>query len=159
MARITCPPVVILRMRSQAATEGGLTMSNRATWNGAALRLLIVSSLILGGLSVIILADAPVVRAGQCDEVSGVISGDWTITTPQTCTGITYRVDGTITINGPGSLTLTNGGLIFTKDSANRGHSLNVNGGGTLILDNSIVTTELVAINPYLQLALTVSGA
>ena len=133
-------------------------MNNRATRNGAALSLLIVSALILGGLFAAILASGPVARAGQCDQVGGVITGDWTITTAQTCSGIVYSVDGTININAGGSLTLINGGLRFTKDTANADYSLNVNAGGALTLDNSIVTTETTAIDPYVQLALTLTG-
>ncbi|MGI0149844.1 MAG: hypothetical protein ACREDF_09985, partial [Thermoplasmata archaeon] len=133
-------------------------MSNRAGRNGTALSLLVVSALVMGGLFVFI-ASSPAARAALCDEVGGVISGDWTITTPQVCSGIVYSVDGTININAGGSLTLVNGGLRFTKDTANPGHSLNVNAGGSLVLDNSFVTTELNAIDPYIQLAFTVSGA
>lgn len=133
-------------------------MSNRATRNGAALSLLIVSSLIVGGVFAAIFAVGPVTRAGLCDEVAGVPTGDWTITTAQECTGL-FRVDGTININGPaGSLTITDGGIIFPKDTTTAGHSLNVNAGGSLVLINSIVSTE-PGISPYLHLALTVSGA
>ena len=133
-------------------------MSNRAERNGAALSLLVISALVLGALFAFI-ANSPAARAGPCDQVGGVITGDWTITTPQTCSGIVYYVDGTININAGGSLNLSNGGIIFTKDAANPGYSLNVNAGGSLILDASYVTTDPVAIAPYVQLAFTVSGA
>ncbi|MGI0148849.1 MAG: hypothetical protein ACREDF_04895, partial [Thermoplasmata archaeon] len=93
-------------------------MDSRAGRNGAALSLLVVSALVLGGLFAF-LAGSPSARAGPCDQVGGVISGDWTITTPQVCSGIVYSVDGTININAGGSLTLVNGGLRFTKDTAN----------------------------------------
>src|SRR5439155_1410522 len=98
-------------------------------------------------------------RAGTCDQVGGVITGDWTITTAQVCTGIVYSVDGSININSGGSLTLVNGGLSFSKDTSHEGYALNVNAGGELVLDNSIVTTQTDAINPFLKLAFTVSGA
>jgi ribosomal protein L40E len=133
-------------------------MSNRAGHYGAALSLLVVSALVLGALFAFI-AISPAARAGPCDQVGGVITGDWTITTPQTCSGIVYSVDGTININAGGSLTLINGGLRFTMDSSHAGYSLNVNAGGTLVLDASIVTTEPNAINPHVHLPLTVSGA
>ena len=133
-------------------------MSNRARRNAKALSLLIVWSIALGGIFAAIVALSPAVRAGPCDQV-GVISGDWTITTAQVCTGITFTVDGSININSGGSLRLVNGGLSFSKDAAHAGYALNVNAGGALILDNSIVTTQTTAINPYLKLALTVSGA
>src|SRR5437879_2823237 len=159
MARATCPPVVALRMRSEASTPGGLSMFNRAGRNGAAVSLLIVSTLVLGGLFALIVANGPIARAGTCDQVGGVITGDWTITTAQVCTGIVYSVDGSVTINAPGSLTLVNGGLKFSKDNSHRGYVLTVNAGGALILDNSIVTAQTNSIAPYLKLALTVTGA
>ncbi|HKZ99056.1 MAG TPA: zinc ribbon domain-containing protein [Thermoplasmata archaeon] len=134
-------------------------MSNRASRNNVALRVLIVWSLALAGLFATVLAPAPSVQAAVCDQVGGVITGDWTITTVQTCTGIVYTVDGTININAGGSLTLVDGGLKFAKDTAHAGYALNVNAGGELVLDNSIVTTETNAISPYVKLALTVSGA
>src|SRR5256884_504779 len=137
---------------------GGHRMSNRARRNGKALSLLIVWSIALGGIFAVTVSLSPAARAGPCDQV-GVISGDWTITTAQVCTGITFTVDGSININSGGSLRLVNGGLSFSKDAAHAGYALNVNAGGALILDNSIVTTQTTAINPYLKLALTVSGA
>src|SRR5256886_1680335 len=137
---------------------GGHRMSNRARRNGKALSLLIVWSIALGGIFAAIVSLSPAARAGPCDQV-GVISGDWTITTAQVCTGITFTVDGSININSGGSLRLVNGGLSFSKDAAHADYALNVNAGGALILDSSIVTTQTTAINPYLKLALTVSGA
>jgi len=134
-------------------------MSNRAGRNGKALSLLIVWSIALGGIFAAIVALSPATRAGACDQIGINITGDWTITTPQVCSGIFYTVDGSININSGGSLTLINGGLKFSKDATHTGYSLNVNAGGALILDNSIVTTNPTAINPYLKLALTVSGA
>ncbi|TLZ74632.1 MAG: hypothetical protein E6K14_03050 [Methanobacteriota archaeon] len=134
-------------------------MSDTAGRNGAALSLLIVVSLVLGGLFASILALSPAARAAACDQVGGVITGDWTITTAQVCSGILYSVDGTININSGGSLTLTDGGLSFSKDQLHAGYALNVNAGGELVLDHSIVTTQTDAISPYVKLALTVSGA
>ena len=98
-------------------------------------------------------------RAGPCDQVGGVITGDWTVSTAQTCTGILYTVDGSVAINAGGSLTLKDGGLRFAKDAAHAGYSLTINAGGELILDNSVVTVETDAIDPYLRLVLTVTGA
>jgi ribosomal protein L40E len=133
-------------------------MSNRAERNARALSLLIVWSLALGGLFAAIVALSPAARAGTCDQV-GVVTGNWTITTAQVCRGIIYTVDGSININSGGSLTLIGGGLKFSKDAAHTSYALNVNAGGALILDNSIVTTQTTAINPYLKLTLTVTGA
>src|SRR5437867_3704801 len=159
MARATCPPVVVLRMRSADSTSGGLGLSSRSERNAKALTCLIVWSVALGGLFAAVVALSPAARAGTCDQVGGVITGDWTITTTQVCTGIVYSVDGSININAGGSLTLVNGGLSFSKDTSHEGYALNVNAGGELVLDNSVVTTQTDAINPFLKLAFTVSGA
>ena len=134
-------------------------MSSRAERNGKALSFLIVLTLALGGVFATVVALTPVARAGTCDQVGGVITQTWTITTTQVCTGILYTVDATININSGGSLTLVNGGLSFAKDQAHQGYALNVNAGGELVLNNSIVTTQPNAISPYVKLALTVSGA
>ena len=134
-------------------------MSNATERNARALTLLIVWSVALGGLFAALLALTPAARAGTCDQVGGVITGDWTITNTQVCSGILYSVDGTINVNAGGSLTLTDGGLSFSKDTSHEGYALNVNAGGELILDNSIVTTQTDSIAPFLRLAFTVSGA
>jgi len=75
------------------------------------------------------------------------------------CSGILYSVDGSINVNSGGSLTLIDGGLSFAKDTSHQGYALNVNAGGELVLDNSIVTTQTDSISPFLKLAFTVSGA
>src|SRR5881296_3392287 len=134
-------------------------MSSPARRDARALTLLIVWSVALGALFAAVLALAPAARAGTCDQVGGVITGDWTITTVQVCSGILYSVDGTISINSGGSLTLTDGGLSFSKDTSHQGYALNVNAGGELVLDHSIVTTQTDSISPFLKLPLTVSGA
>src|SRR5438093_2129220 len=161
MGPTTCPSVVVFRMRSADSTSGGLGLSSRSERNAKALTCLIVWSVALGGLFAAFVALSPAARAGTCDQVGGVITGDWTITTAQVCTGTgtPYTVDGTININAGGSLTLINSGLSFAKDTSHQGYALNVNAGGELILDHSIVTTQTDAINPYLKLAFTVSGA
>ena len=133
-------------------------MSSRPGRNGKALSLLIVWSLAVGGVFTVLLALSPPASAAPCDAVSGVITGDWTISTVQVCEDIVYTVDGTITINAGGSLTLVNGGLRFAKDASHASYSLNVNSNGALILDNSILTTERVAITPDLKLAFTLTG-
>src|SRR3989304_7308260 len=112
-----------------------------------------------GGFLAVLGVFVPPARAGVCDQVGGVITGDWTITTAQVCTGIVYTVDGTINVNAGGSLTLINGGLRFAKDTSHQSYALNVNGGGTLVLDNSVVTTQTNAIGPFLYLALSVNSA
>src|SRR3989442_15901339 len=134
-------------------------MSSGARRNARALTLLIVWSVALGALFAAVLAAAPAAEAGTCDQVGGVITGDWTITNTQVCSGILYPVDGTISVNSGGSLTLTDGGLSFSKDTSHQGYALNVNAGGELVLGNSIVTTQTESISPFLKLAFTVSGA
>ncbi len=133
-------------------------MSDRATRNGKALSLMIVSVIALAGAAALLGVASPSARAATCAQVGTTIGGDWTITSAQVCSGILYTVDGTITINSGGSLTLINGGLSFDKDMLHRGYALTVNTGGSLILDNSIVTVQTTAIDPYLKLALTVNG-
>src|SRR6266540_2744833 len=110
------------------------------------------------GLLASFAAFSPAARAGPCDQVGGVITGDWTVSNAQVCTGILYTVDGTITINAGGSLTLVNGGLKFAMDTNHKGYALIINAGGELILDHSVVTTQIDAIAPYIKLPLTVSG-
>jgi len=134
-------------------------MSDRNSRNGKALSLMIVSMLALSGAAVLLGAMSAPTRAATCDQGGSTILGDWTITSPEVCSGILYTVDGSITIGSGGSLTLINGGLNFAKDTSHRGYSLTVSAGGSLILDNSIVTVQTTAIDPYLKLALQVSGA
>ncbi|HYS74165.1 MAG TPA: CARDB domain-containing protein, partial [Thermoplasmata archaeon] len=134
-------------------------MQNRAGRDARAFSLSVVGALVFGGFFAAILAMSPPSQAGTCDQVGGVITGDWTITNAQVCSGILYTVDGTININSGGSLTLIDGGLSFAKDASHTGYSLNVNAGGALVLDNSTVTTQTDAISPYLKLAFTVAGA
>jgi len=63
-------------------------MSSGARRNARALTLLIVWSVALGALFAALLALAPAAQAGTCDQVGGVITGDWTITNTQVCSGI-----------------------------------------------------------------------
>src|SRR3989441_8877972 len=102
--------------------KGG-PMSSRAGRSARALTLLIVWSVALGALFAALLALAPAARAGTCDQVGGVITGDWTIANTQVCSGILYSVDGTISINSGGSLTLSDGGLSFSKDTSHEGYA------------------------------------
>src|SRR3989441_4144655 len=153
MARAICPPVVVSRSRSEATTPGGIYLSSRAERNGKALSFLIVLTLALGGVFATVVALMPVARAGTCDQVGGVITQTWTITTTQVCTGILYTVDATININSGGSLTLINGGVSFAKKQTPEGDALNVNAGGGLLLHNSIFKPQPHAIFPYVKIA------
>ncbi len=133
-------------------------MSDRSTWNGKALSLMIVSMLALSGAAVFLGAMSAPARAATCDQGGPTILGDWTITSTEVCTGILYTVDGNVTVSPGGSLTLVNGGLMFNKDSVHPWFHLTVNG-GTLVLDNSIVTVNTDLINPVLKMPFVVSGA
>src|SRR2546425_10873215 len=139
--------------------RGGRTMSGRVDSSHKTLSAVIVWSLVFGGAFAAVLALSAGARAGTCDQGGGVIAETWTITTTQVCTGSLFTVDATININSGGSLTLINGGLSFAKDTAHQGYALNVNAGGELVLDSSIVTTQTDSISPFLKLAFTVSGA
>ncbi len=121
--------------------------------------LFLVGLLLVGAASALVDVGSAPARAASCNQGGALISTNWTITTPQVCSGILYTVDGSVTVDAGGSLTLINGGLNFAKDASHTGYSLTVNAGGALALDHSTVTTETVAIDPYLKLALTVSGA
>src|SRR2546428_12947559 len=90
-------------------------MSNATERHARALTLLIVWSVALGGLFAALLALTPAARAGTCDQVGGVITGDWTFTNTQVCSGILYSYVGTDTWNSGGSLTLSAGGLLISK--------------------------------------------
>ncbi len=132
-------------------------MYDQSRWHRI-LRLLVLGALCPALLLAAVVTVPLPARAGPCDQVGGVITGDWTISNVQVCTGILYTVDGSININAGGSLTLVDGGLRFSKDAAHAGYALNVNAGGELVLDGSTVTTETNAIAPFLKLAFTVSG-
>ena len=134
-------------------------MSERSRWHGRFLNRILLFALVPTALLAALVAVPLPARAGPCDQVGGVITGDWTISNVQVCSGILYTVDGSVTVNAGGSLTLINGGLRFAKDAYHQGYSLTVLGGGEFILDNSVVTTATDAINPFLKLAFTVSGA
>src|SRR5437667_1195796 len=127
---------------------GGRTMSGRVDSSHKTLSAVIVWSLVFGGAFAAFLALSVGARAGICDQVGGVITQTWTITTTQVCTGILYTVDATININSGGSLTLINGGLSFAKDTAHQTYARNGNAGGELGLDNQIIQNETVARCP-----------
>ena len=124
-----------------------------------ALNLLFVTLLCLGAASALLGGLSEPARAASCDQGSSLITSDWIVTTPQVCRGILYTVDGSVIIQAGGSLTLINGGLDFAKDATHPGYNLTVEAGGSLVLDHSLITVQRVAIDPYLKLAVNVSGA
>src|SRR3989442_5553967 len=134
-------------------------MTYRGPLARMAVSVLLVAMTAMGSLIGALSFLAPRPAAQTCDKPSPVISGDWTITTAQVCSGIVYTVDGNIAVNGPnGALTIRDGGLKFTEDTTHT-YSLSVGAGGNLVLDNSIVTTEPRSIDAYLKLGLSVNGA
>ncbi len=158
MRAATSNPHALPSKAAWAVAYGDPRMSDRTKRrNWAASRLLLL--LLAPATLVAALAVPPAVRAGPCDQVGGVITGDWTVSTAQVCTGILYTVDGSVTVNAGGSLTLVDGGLKFAKDASHTTYALTVNAGGELVLDHSTVTVETDSIAPYLKLAFTVSGA
>ena len=132
-------------------------MSDRATKHGKALSLMIVSLLAVGGLLGVVLATAPPAAADTCGQASSILSGTWTVSTAQVCSGIVFYLDGDLSVTGTGSLTLVNGGITFVEDTAHT-HALTVAASGSLILDNSTITTATNTLNPYIQLAASVTG-
>src|SRR3989442_10481750 len=134
-------------------------MTYRGPLARMAVSVLLVAMTAMGSLIGALSFLAPRPAAQTCDKPSPVISGDWTITTAQVCSGIVYTVDGNIAVNGPnGALTIRDGGLKFTEDTTHT-YSLSVGAGGLLVLDNSIVTTEPRSIDAYVKLTLSVTGA
>src|SRR3972149_11585370 len=132
-------------------------MANRGSLARKGLSVLIVALTAMGSLVGALMLFASTARAQPCDQTGSVITGNWVITTPQVCPDIVYTVDGTISVNAGGSLTLTDGGLRFIQDTTHI-YSLAVNAGGTLILDNSIVTTEPRSPDADVKLAFSANG-
>src|SRR2546422_9368919 len=117
MGRISCPPVAFLMGYPGASTRGVPRMSRPAERNARALTLLIVWSVALAVLFATLLALIPAARAGTCDQVGGVITGDWTITNTPARSGILYSDDGPINVNSGCSLTFTDRGRGSSKDT------------------------------------------
>jgi len=132
-------------------------MTSRAEKTGKALSLLIVVVMVAGGLFAIALALAPSVQAGANASAMAKINGNWVITTAQVCTGINYSIDGQLYIRNGGSLLLTDGSIVFAQDTTHHG-SFWIDAGGSLTLDNSVVSTQTNTLSPYLKLQATVNG-
>src|SRR3972149_2400281 len=156
MRAATCSP--LRRPHARCPILGGPRRPERPDRPGRTAKKSALLVLAVSLLALVVTFPLPV-RAGPCDQVGGVITGDWTIVNVQVCTGILYTGDGTINVNAGGSLTLVDGGLRFAKDTTHTGYALNVNAGGELVLDHSIVTVQTEASAPYLKLPLSVSGA
>lgn len=91
-----------------------------------------------------------------------VINGDWIVSgSGNVYDGVIFKVDGNVTIQSGGVLEINNGGLTFLQDS-NHIYFLNIQDGGSghgsLILDNSVLTTEPNQLSDYLKLTVTVAG-
>lgn len=83
------------------------------------------------------------------------VNGDWTVTGTETRSGVLFKIDGNVTISG--SLTLIDGGLVFTQDVAHVYH-LDILGGGVLHLINSNISTWLDQLSNYPKLDVNVYG-
>lgn len=118
--------------------------------------LIIIASLLLG-------AFAGMFLASPAAATVIIVNGNWTIVagTTETYDGITFKVDGDVTIATGALLEIRNGGLIFLNDIGDD-HNLDIQDGpsghGTLLLENSILTTEPVQIDVDLDLDVTVAG-
>jgi ribosomal protein L40E len=119
---------------------------------------MIVSLLAIGGLLGVVLSTAAPASADTCGQPGGPTSGTWTVSSAQVCSGIVVYLDGDLSVTGAGSLTLVNGGITFVQDQAHI-HGLTVATGGSLILDNSTITTATNTLSPYVALAASVSGS
>ena len=131
-------------------------MTDRATKNGTALSLVIVSLMAMGGVFGVLMAVTPGAQGDTCGQSSGLQTGNWVVTTPQTCTGQFY-VDGNLYVRSTGSLTILNGGITIVQDLTHV-HALYVDASGSLILDNSTLTTATNTLTPYVKLDATVNG-
>src|SRR5512136_2678557 len=112
------PATPLLRLPSSGPHAGRCAGPRSVLARRGMLSLVLVGLLTLGGASAVLLASSGPARAGTCDEGGSLVSGDWTITTAQVCTGMLYTVDGSVTVGTGGSFTLIDGGLSFAKDAA-----------------------------------------
>ncbi len=131
-------------------------MSDRPTSTGRALSLLIVSLTTLGAFLGVFVALTPAVQAADCGQSGGSVTGNWVVNTPQVCNA-QFSLDGNLYIRAGGSLTLVNGGISFVQDLTHI-KALFVDSTGSLILDNSTITTATNSLSPYVKLAATVNG-
>ncbi|MFW9993506.1 MAG: right-handed parallel beta-helix repeat-containing protein [Candidatus Odinarchaeota archaeon] len=103
--------------------------------------LLLVFGLFIPLNSSIVVNSTPVTINGVSVPPS---SGDWIINTAETLTGQTVMLNGSIYVNSPGSLTITNSELIFRGNAlaaSNGEFNLTVDG-GTLSIEHSTITTD-----------------
>lgn len=124
---------------------------NRLAWSAVILLVLALSATGLVGLLTLDQAAADIV----------VVNGDWTVTGTNVYDGTIFKVDGNIYIESGALLEIRNGGIIFLEDSAHI-YQLEIRDGasghGTLILDNSFLTTEPNQLSDYLKLDIIVAG-
>ncbi len=132
-------------------------MFDQANRNARALSLMIVSLMAIGGLTGVLFVTTPVVSADNCGQSSTLLSGNWIVTSPQTCSGMFFYLDGSLYIRGAGSLTLVDGGISFVQDLSHV-HAMFIDAGGSLVLVNSTLTTSTNTLNPYVKLTATVNG-
>ncbi len=119
------------------------------------LSIVLAASLLLGavaGLFALKTASASIV----------VINGDWTVSgTDNTYDGVIFKVDGNVTIESGALLEIANGGLTFLQDDSHT-YTLDIQDGGSghgsLVLENSVLTTEPLQIDVSLRLEVAVAG-
>lgn len=115
------------------------------------------------GATLFLLASVGLLLVHPADATVIVINGDWTVVagTTESFDGVTFKVDGDVTVETGALLEIRNGGLIFLNDDGDD-HALSIEDGGsghgTLRLENSLLTTEAVQINVSLELDVTVAG-
>ena len=128
---------------------------------GAKALNLIVLGMLAGSLFVGIAGwPARPAAAQNCDRSGLPTPGDWIVTDTQVCTDTVIVMDGNLQVTNTGNLTIIRGGLKFVEDTAHI-YSISVAGGvpqGGLTFINSKVWTETFQVNPYLHLAINVSG-
>ena len=87
---------------------------------------------------------------------AAAVSGDMTVTGAFAIENTVFTIDGTLTVQATGTLTIRNAELRFISDGSNP-HSLIVNG-GKLILDGGTITTYLDQVSSYPFLTMTVQA-
>lgn len=130
-------------------------MNGEGRLRARSLSVLLALSMLLSVLSILAVSD-------QATGTVTVIAGDWEVTgTDNVFDGIVFKVDGNVNVTSGAVLEIRNGRLVFLQDS-NHLYTLHVKDGasghGTLILDNSVLTTEPNQLEDHLKLDVIVEG-
>ncbi len=112
-------------------------------------------------LALLLTAMFGLISAERSSATIVVVDGDWSVTGTNVYQGIIFQVDGNVTVQSGAVLEIIGGGLSFLEDS-NHIYFLDIQDGGSghgsLILDNSLLTTEPRQLSDYLKLDITVAG-